>query len=231
MSLEGDGSVHPPPGLFGGEDGTPGRVRSTVMARAARRSRRSSRTARLGPAIASLSSRPPAEATGVLQNATPPPSGRTSRTGFSRQSGRASSTASRTSRAHRRRRRRHEHGRRPRRRPRRAGRGEDANDTGRHEGHRICDRCARRVLATSPCLRVQAVMIGTTHFTNAVVEARRLAPTGVDPARAAGDRGAAADGRRGRASLRDALGEHRPPVPRRPRVRRPPDLTGRHATS
>jgi N-methylhydantoinase B len=26
MSLEGDGSVHPPPGLFGGEDGTPGRV-------------------------------------------------------------------------------------------------------------------------------------------------------------------------------------------------------------
>src|SRR5215813_752426 len=27
--------------------------------------------------------------------------------------------------------------------------------------------------------RVQAVMIGTTHFTNAVVEARRLAPTGV----------------------------------------------------
>ena len=26
---------------------------------------------------------------------------------------------------------------------------------------------------------VQAVMIGTTHFTNAVVEARRLAPTGV----------------------------------------------------
>ena len=31
----------------------------------------------------------------------------------------------------------------------------------------------------SPCLRVQAVMIGTTHFTNAVVEARRLAPTGV----------------------------------------------------
>jgi N-methylhydantoinase B len=26
MSLEGDGSVHPPPGLFGGSDGTPGRV-------------------------------------------------------------------------------------------------------------------------------------------------------------------------------------------------------------
>jgi N-methylhydantoinase B len=26
MSLEGDGSVHPPPGLFGGADGTPGRV-------------------------------------------------------------------------------------------------------------------------------------------------------------------------------------------------------------
>jgi N-methylhydantoinase B len=26
MSLEGDGSVHPPPGLFGGRDGTPGRV-------------------------------------------------------------------------------------------------------------------------------------------------------------------------------------------------------------
>jgi N-methylhydantoinase B len=26
MSLEGDGSVHPPPGLFGGNDGTPGRV-------------------------------------------------------------------------------------------------------------------------------------------------------------------------------------------------------------
>src|SRR5436190_447219 len=26
MSLEGDGSVHPPPGLFGGGDGTPGRV-------------------------------------------------------------------------------------------------------------------------------------------------------------------------------------------------------------
>jgi N-methylhydantoinase B len=26
MSLEGDGSVHPPPGVFGGQDGTPGRV-------------------------------------------------------------------------------------------------------------------------------------------------------------------------------------------------------------
>jgi N-methylhydantoinase B len=26
MSLEGDGSLHPPPGLFGGGDGTPGRV-------------------------------------------------------------------------------------------------------------------------------------------------------------------------------------------------------------
>jgi N-methylhydantoinase B len=26
MSLEGDGSVHPPPGLFGGQPGTPGRV-------------------------------------------------------------------------------------------------------------------------------------------------------------------------------------------------------------
>ena len=26
MSLEGDGSVYPPPGLFGGEDGTPGLV-------------------------------------------------------------------------------------------------------------------------------------------------------------------------------------------------------------
>ena len=26
MSLEGDGSVFPPPGLFGGSDGTPGRV-------------------------------------------------------------------------------------------------------------------------------------------------------------------------------------------------------------
>jgi N-methylhydantoinase B len=26
MSLEGDGSVHPPPGLFGGADGTPGLV-------------------------------------------------------------------------------------------------------------------------------------------------------------------------------------------------------------
>jgi N-methylhydantoinase B len=26
MSLEGDGSVYPPPGLFGGGDGTPGQV-------------------------------------------------------------------------------------------------------------------------------------------------------------------------------------------------------------
>ena len=33
--------------------------------------------------------------------------------------------------------------------------------------------------STDEVSRVQAVMIGTTHFTNAVVEARRLAPTGV----------------------------------------------------
>ncbi|HEY1366321.1 MAG TPA: hydantoinase/oxoprolinase family protein [Gaiellaceae bacterium] len=39
---------------------------------------------------------------------------------------------------------------------------------------------ALRVLVdTAAAARVQAVMIGTTHFTNAVVEARRLAPTGV----------------------------------------------------
>ena len=39
----------------------------------------------------------------------------------------------------------------------------------------------RSVVETSgvEVARVQAVMIGTTHFTNAVVEARRLAPTGV----------------------------------------------------
>jgi N-methylhydantoinase A/oxoprolinase/acetone carboxylase beta subunit len=39
----------------------------------------------------------------------------------------------------------------------------------------------RSVVETSgvEVTRVQAVMIGTTHFTNAVVEARRLAPTGV----------------------------------------------------
>ena len=39
----------------------------------------------------------------------------------------------------------------------------------------------RSVVETSgvEAARVQAVMIGTTHFTNAVVEARRLAPTGV----------------------------------------------------
>src|ERR671937_119612 len=39
----------------------------------------------------------------------------------------------------------------------------------------------RAVMASSPDTveRVQAVMIGTTHFTNAVVEARRLSRTGV----------------------------------------------------
>jgi N-methylhydantoinase A/oxoprolinase/acetone carboxylase beta subunit len=37
----------------------------------------------------------------------------------------------------------------------------------------------RSLVDADAASRVQAVMIGTTHFTNAVVEARRLAPTGV----------------------------------------------------
>jgi N-methylhydantoinase A/oxoprolinase/acetone carboxylase beta subunit len=37
----------------------------------------------------------------------------------------------------------------------------------------------RALVDADAAARVQAVMIGTTHFTNAVVEARRLAPTGV----------------------------------------------------
>ena len=69
-------------------------------------------------------------------------------------------------------------------------------------------------------------MIGTTHFTNAVVEARRLAPTGVIrlglpatealPPMVDWPTSAARGARR-----------PRPPVPRRPRVRRAPDLTAR----
>ena len=55
------------------------------------------------------------------------------------------------------------------------------------------------------------VMIGTTHFTNAVVEARRPAADRARPARAAGDGGAAADGRLARATARGA---------RRPRLSR-----------
>ena len=54
--------------------------RSTGAARAASRCRRSSRTARLGPAIGSLSSRRPAAATGRRPSATRPRSARTSRT-------------------------------------------------------------------------------------------------------------------------------------------------------
>ena len=51
-------------------------------------------------------------------------------------------------------------------------------------------------------------MIGTTHFTNAVVEAQAADADGGGPARAAGDGGAAADGRLARARCGEALGEH-----------------------
>ena len=73
-------------------------------------------------------------------------------------------------------------------------------------------------------------MIGTTHFTNAVVEARRLAPTGAirlglpatDALPPMVDWPAA---------LREALGGHVAPLPRRPRVRRPPRSRRSTATS
>ena len=107
-----------------------------------------------------------------------PRSARTSRTRFSRGSAPGSSTASRTRRANRRRRRRHQHRRRPRRRPRCARRGEDADDAGRDRSG-ISSAISALVESSGVAVsRVQVVMIGTTHFTNAVVEAQRLARPG-----------------------------------------------------
>ena len=64
MSLEGDGSVHPPPGCSAAATGRPDASRSTGAARTASRCRRSSRTARRRPATGSISSRRRAAATG-----------------------------------------------------------------------------------------------------------------------------------------------------------------------
>ena len=101
----------------------------------------------------------------------------------------------------------------------RARRGQDADDGRRHGRHR------RRAARGSSTRRgvgrraSRAVMIGTTHFTNAVVEARRLDADRVRPARAAGD---ARRCRRWSTGPTTCASARRPRVPRarRPRVRR-----------
>ena len=100
---------------------------------------------------------------------------------------------------------------------------------GRHRRHLVGAPRARRVVGRRRP-RVQAVMIGTTHFTNAVVErggSRR--PPSIRLGLPA-TRGAAADGRlAGRAARRAR--RRRLPLPRRPRVRRARDLRRSTATS
>ena len=82
-----------------------------------------------------------------------------------------------------------------------------------------------RVVGTATA-EIAGVMIGTTHFTNAVVERKRLEPTARGATRTAGDAGAAADGRLAGRPARGARPPHLP-LPRRPRVRRPRDLAAR----
>ena len=75
--------------------------------------------------------------------------------------------------------------------------------------------------------QVHAVMIGTTHFTNAVVEARRLVPTARDPARAFRRRQRCRRWSDWPTDLRAGARRARLPLPRRPRVRRPRDRAAR----
>ena len=99
---------------------------------------------------------------------------------------------------------------------------QDPDDRGRHQRHhhRPAPR-ARHVRTATDA--IAGVMIGTTHFTNAVVERRRLQPTAAVrlglPATAAlppmvdwPD------------DLRDSARRSHLPLPRRPRVRRARDL-------
>ena len=87
-----------------------------------------------------------------------------------------------------------------------ARRGEDADDARRHERDRR--RAALGLRGVGAAAHVQAVMIGTTHFTNAVVEARRLAPTGVRPARVCPRRRRCRRWSTGPTGLRDAIGDN-----------------------
>ena len=129
-SLEGDGSVWAPPGLFGGGDGTPGAVvlnRGTARTSIELPSKFPYRTAQAGDRLCLIS--PCGGGYGDPRERDPTRSARTSPTGSSRPSGQKSCTGTRTDGAHRRRRRRHEHRRRPHRRARRARRGQDPDDT------------------------------------------------------------------------------------------------------
>ena len=103
-----------------------------------------------------------------------------------------------------------------------------ATTAGRHERHRQprCDALRAEHRASTPA-DVAAVMIGTTHFINALVEARRLAPTaalrlGLPATRALPPMVDWPDRLRRR---RSAAARYL--CARRPRVRRPPDLPAR----
>ena len=225
MSLEGDGSVHPPPGLFGGGDGTPGRVELNHRGEnGGRGARRSSRTARRGPATACCSSRRPEAATGRRPSAIPSGARRTSPTACSRRSGRASCTGSRLMRI-----------------------GIDVGGT--NTDAVLIDGTA--VLAhakTATTADVTGGIVGGAALARRVVRRRSRGRAGGDDrddplhergrrgqaadadrggaARAAGDGGAAAARRAGPTAAAGAR-RPRPPLPRRPRVRRPPDLAAR----
>ena len=177
MSLEGDGSVHAPPGLFGGADGTPGRVEINRHGRDGVEvpskfpvSRHPGRR----PAVPGRPVRRRLRVTGRARSGGHP--------GRHRGRGALSRAGAATLR--------------PRRVAVRIGVdvGGTNTDAVLVDGRDVLAEAktpttpdvtegissAIRALVASSGIGVsgvQAVMIGTTHFTNAVVEARRLAPT------------------------------------------------------